>query len=456
MKNRQAMWTGALLLLAAGCTNHRGIGKHHEESAEREEAAEREGAEAGEESEEMEMSGEAAPASAPAISLAEAIRLARARAEGFTAVAAGMEGEEADGYRVALLSHGRVKEIVVDATNGKLGEVKERAVHAGREEFAAKLEALMPAAKIDLQHAVEIALARAAGGSALGAQIDLEDGKLTYHVTVLASGKGMEFTIDPATGALQVEEGAREEEHEEAGEEAGEDEMHEATGEVMFQEEYEHALGITARASFDDIPAGGLPEGWKIEGTAQKGPLATWKVVADDAAPSKGNVLALTSTNHDSGSTFNLCWTDKIRFKDGAIEVSIKPVSGKDDQGGGLIWRAKDKDDYYICRANPLESNFRVYYVKDGSRHQLASAKAEIKAGAWHKIRVEQKGDHIACSLDGKRLLEATDSTFPDEGGVGLWTKSDAVSSFDELQVSGAKGGKDEDGDEDDEKDEKR
>jgi hypothetical protein len=176
----------------------------------------------------------------------------------------------------------------------------------------------------------------------------------------------------------------------------------------------------TAReVSFAATPAGALPAGWKIESTNQSGPLATWRVVADASAPDGPNVLALTSPNHDSASTFNLCWTGDVRFEDGALEVSMKPISGKEDQGGGLIWRVKDKNDYYICRANPLESNFRVYYVKDGTRHQLGSASLPILAGAWHTIRVEHVGDRIACSLDGKRLLEVTDSTSAAKAGSG-------------------------------------
>lgn len=231
----------------------------------------------------------------------------------------------------------------------------------------------------------------------------------------------------------EMEEGEENEEGEEM--EEGLDERNEgALGEE--HEEHSGEWPVTTAVDFGAAAVGSLPAGWKIEGTSQEGPLATWKVVADPSAPSQPNVLALTSPNHDSGDTFNLCWTDKIRFRDGAIEVSMKAISGQEDQGGGLIWRAQGKDDYYICRANPLESNFRVYYVKDGSRHQLASAKTEIATGKWHTIRIEHVGDHIECSLDGKELLDAKDSTFPAEGGIGLWTKSDAACEFDDLKLS--------------------
>jgi hypothetical protein len=254
----------------------------------------------------------------------------------------------------------------------------------------------------------------------------------------------------------EMEEGEENEENEK-GEGTEEDERvehQEASAERQLEG---HGEGLEGKLSlsvvgFGEDAVGSLPAGWRIEGTNQKGPLATWKVVADETAPGRPNVLALTSPNHDSGGTFNLCWTEKTRFQNGALEVSLKPVSGKEDQGGGLIWRAKDKDNYYICRANPLENNFRVYYVKDASRHQLASANVEIATGKWHTIRIEHEGDHIACSLDGKKLLDVRDSTLPGEGGIGLWTKSDAASEFDDLKLTNrASADNDEDEDEENE-----
>jgi hypothetical protein len=192
----------------------------------------------------------------------------------------------------------------------------------------------------------------------------------------------------------------------------------------------------TTRFTFDDVPAGSPPPGWKVEGTNQKGPVATWRVTKDDAAPSPPNVLTLASVNHDSGETFNLCWTDAVQFSVGAIEVKFRANTGKEDQGGGLIWRVKDKDNYMIARMNPLEDNFRVYYVKDGARKQLATANVKVVAGTWHTLRIEQEGDTVRCFLDGIKHLEAKDSHIPDAGGVGVWTKADAASSFDDLTVA--------------------
>lgn len=195
----------------------------------------------------------------------------------------------------------------------------------------------------------------------------------------------------------------------------------------------------TTTLNFDTDAAGKLPPGWRAEGTNQKGPVATWQVVKNEQAPSGPNILGLTSVNHDSGGTYNICWTDTVKFADGAIAVKVRADSGNEDQGGGPIWRVKDKDNYMIARYNPLEENFRLYYVKDGSRKQLATAKIApvIPAGQWFTIRVEQKGNAITCFLNGKKELEATDDHITGEGGVGVWTKADAATSFDDLKVEG-------------------
>ena len=186
---------------------------------------------------------------------------------------------------------------------------------------------------------------------------------------------------------------------------------------------------------FDKEQVGDLPAGWKAEATEQQGALATWGVIADATAPSKPNVLSLTKTNHESGSTFNICWTDRVRFKDGRVEVSMKANSGQEDQGGGPIWRVQDRDNYYLCRANPLENNFRLYYVKGGSRTQIATADARIPTGQWQRIAIEQHGERIACFLNGQQLLEVTDDHISGPGGVGVWTKADAASSFDDITL---------------------
>ena len=196
----------------------------------------------------------------------------------------------------------------------------------------------------------------------------------------------------------------------------------------------------TRSFSFDNDPAGQPPSGWKVEGTrsGQGGSgagLATWGVVADVTAPSAPNALGLTASTHGEQDTYNLCWTDGTKFQDGRLRVAIKAVSGNVDQGGGPMWRVQDKDNYYICRVNPLESNFRVYRVTGGVRTQLDSEIVDVDSGSWYVIDVVVDGPRITCTLDGGATLMATDDGLSGEGGVGLWTKADAVTNFDDLEV---------------------
>ena len=100
---------------------------------------------------------------------------------------------------------------------------------------------------------------------------------------------------------------------------------------------------------------------------------------------------------------------------------------------GEQAWRVRDARNYYVCRVNPLESNYRVYVVKDGVRRQLATALCSVETGTWHRLEVEHVGDRITCWLDGRKLLEANDATLTEAGGLGLWTKADARTSFDDF-----------------------
>ena len=187
--------------------------------------------------------------------------------------------------------------------------------------------------------------------------------------------------------------------------------------------------------NFDEVPVGKLPAGWKVDATNQEGPLATWQVLKDTTAPSGDHVLAMTSPNHTFGGAFNICWVDTVSFLDGEIEVRFKAIKGEEDQGGGVIWRARDKENYYIARFNPLEDNFRIYYVRDGARKILADIRIALPSGKWHILKITQHSNHFEGYLNGKKLLEGTDNLFTKAGGVGLWTKADAVTSFDDFSI---------------------
>lgn len=188
-----------------------------------------------------------------------------------------------------------------------------------------------------------------------------------------------------------------------------------------------------AEWNFDKDEAGKAPDGWRVAETKGSGKTGKWTVTADESAASKPNVLKLETQAEDG--TFNLCIAEKSSFKDLDLRVRVKANSGGEDQGGGPIWRCKDENNYYTCRINPLEDNFRVYKVENGKRSQLKSEKLETKTGQWYEVRAVMVGDKIECYVDGKKYLEATDGTFKDAGMVGLWTKADASSSFDNVVV---------------------
>jgi hypothetical protein len=184
---------------------------------------------------------------------------------------------------------------------------------------------------------------------------------------------------------------------------------------------------------FKKEEVGKLPAGWTAAKTGN-GEGSVWKVVEDNSAPSKSG-LVLAQTAESPNAVFNICVVNDSNYKDLELNVAFKSVKGKLDQGGGVVWRYKDANNYYIARMNPLEDNFRVYKVQEGKRSQFASAEVSVPVGKWHTIKVEQKGDHIECYLDGKKYLDVKDSTFAEAGKIGLWSKADAQSYFDNLRV---------------------
>ncbi len=181
--------------------------------------------------------------------------------------------------------------------------------------------------------------------------------------------------------------------------------------------------------SFDADPVGRVAAGWtNVTGT--------WQVVADPTAPSRPNVLAQVSKEH-TGSHFSVVVADGPEFKDVEITVREKGVAGQEDQGGGPVWRYQDIKNYYIARHNNLETNYRVYRVVDGRRIQLGSADLKAPTGSWHELKVTMKGNHIQCFFDGRKHVDVRDDTFVKPGKVGLWTKADAQTYFDDVIVKG-------------------
>jgi hypothetical protein len=219
-------------------------------------------------------------------------------------------------------------------------------------------------------------------------------------------------------------------------------------GETVYEVEYtagnaEYQLEITVDGrlinrqiewQFNDDKVGALADGWSVAETNGKDKKATWAVIKDQAAPSGSQAIAITS-NNNSGQTYNLLMAEGTNFKDLKIEVGVKSMTGKEDQGGGIIWRAKDANNYYITRWNPLEKNIRLYYVKDSKRKQLASADIETDPSVWHEIDLEHVGSEIEVQFDEETVIEFNDDTFGEAGMVGMWTKADAATAFDDFDI---------------------
>ncbi len=186
--------------------------------------------------------------------------------------------------------------------------------------------------------------------------------------------------------------------------------------------------------NFDSDAPGQLPA--KFHGARTGGGTQEkWAVTTDPTAPSKPNVVAQTSTDQ-TDYRFPLLISDEGTFQDLDLSVKFKAVSGSIDRAGGLVFRLKDPNNYYIVRANALENNYRLYHVVNGRRSQFAGANLKVTSGEWHELRVEAVGNKITCYYDASKKIEATDDTFKDAGKVGLWTKADSVTHFDDLKVT--------------------
>ncbi|MBI1910306.1 MAG: hypothetical protein HYS22_09095 [Deltaproteobacteria bacterium] len=184
------------------------------------------------------------------------------------------------------------------------------------------------------------------------------------------------------------------------------------------------------RLNFDNEKAGGQASGLLPH-------LGNWEIRRDATAPSKPNIYAQTSTKSIE-DYFPLAFVPNLAYRDFVATVKIKPISGEMDQSGGIVFRANGSDNYYVLRIEALRGSMAVYKTVRGKRSMIVWAKADIKSNHWQALRVEVKGDKIEGFVDGQRVLTLYDSTFLDEGSIGIWTKSDAVTYFDDLTISKA------------------
>jgi hypothetical protein len=174
--------------------------------------------------------------------------------------------------------------------------------------------------------------------------------------------------------------------------------------------------------TFDQDATGGPPKGSE--------PFAgQWVVRAEADAPSQPNALCQTGS-----ATFPAIALTSTVYADLVITVRFKPISGREDQAAGIIFRVQDKDNYYILRANALEGNVNFYKYASGSRSDIKDGSAKVVAGQWQELRVDATGDRLRGFLGGQMVVEASDATYK-AGRAGLWTKADSVTCFDDLSV---------------------
>ena len=195
--------------------------------------------------------------------------------------------------------------------------------------------------------------------------------------------------------------------------------------------------------NFDSDSPGALPSGWTSVMT-HRGGTPRWELIKDDTAPSKPNVLAQLSSA-GARAQFPLAIYDEVSCTNGELSVKFKPISGKVDQAAGLVWRYRDENNYYIVRANALEDNVVLYKVEDSKRSSFVpkgspprtyGVKHEVPGQTWSTLRVTFEGPLFTVYFNGEKLFEVEDTTFTETGKVGLWTKADSVTHFDDVQVT--------------------
>src|SRR5712692_4421812 len=165
-------------------------------------------------------------------------------------------------------------------------------------------------------------------------------------------------------------------------------------------------LAIAETVNFDDMKSGAAPAGWTATQTGSG--TAKWAIEKDESAPSKPNVL-----KQSGQATFPVCFKNDTNIKDGFVEVKFKPVSGREDRAGGVIWRVQDANNYYIARANALENNVTIYHTINGRRVAFKNTNTKVTSGVWHTLRVEFHGNQFAVTFDGTNVNAATAESFP-------------------------------------------
>jgi hypothetical protein len=183
--------------------------------------------------------------------------------------------------------------------------------------------------------------------------------------------------------------------------------------------------------NFDSFSPGALPPQWVCGVTGSGG--SRWTVEPDGDAPSKPNVVKQSGLGD-----FPWCALKGAPMSDGYVEVKFKALAGRSDQAGGVMWRWKDGNNYYVARANALENNVSLYYTTNARRNTIKYVDAPVPRNKWHTLRVDFAGSSIKVSLNGKIYIDVQDKRITGAGAVGMWTKADSVTAFDDFSYGAA------------------
>jgi hypothetical protein len=190
------------------------------------------------------------------------------------------------------------------------------------------------------------------------------------------------------------------------------------------------------QVSFANDTTGAAPQDWIATMTGQGTPR--WIVEEDPSAPSKSKIV-----KQSGRATYPLLLKNGTNVRNGFVEIQFKAISGSEDRAAGIVWRAKDANNYYVVRANALEDNVVLYKTVEGKRSSLDivgrkggyGVKVPVPSNRWHTLRVEFEGSRFKVDFNGQRLFEVDDQTFSDAGQVGLWTKADSMTLFDQIEI---------------------
>jgi hypothetical protein len=205
-----------------------------------------------------------------------------------------------------------------------------------------------------------------------------------------------------------------------------------ATGALACAEPAACAQAGATMIPIDKMTVGAAPSDFEFARTGQGGP-AQWMVV-EDATATGARAIEQSSTDR-TDYRFPLAIYQPVSAKNLEVTLRFKPIGGRVDQAGGIALRLTSPDDYYLVRANALEDNVRFYRIVKGRRQQLATANVKVASGVWHTLSIKAENDRFTVSFNGKQLHSTTDKTFTAAGRVALWTKSDSVTRFDQINI---------------------